>query len=319
MAGTTRQNRRRPRGLSTLAGLVPALWLKSDSFIYSDTGSTASVDSTGVQTWRDYSGNARNVSQATSGYRPKFYEGALNSAAAVSLDGIDDRLTGTFTTTVEGRWFVVYRQNYLTRNYRGLICAAATGAQDYPDTSGLSWHDSALNQYRYTPSYRDVAMPYLFNTNTVHELLIELSRIGLARDGGIFTYDNDSTPSFTNADKISIGSRLIPSEQSFTKFDIYELIFFNTAITDTQRADVLQYLATKYLAEPINVIATQADTSVVLTWQAASFANSYDVSYKAASDSGWTFWANTSSLTSTITGLTPGTAYNFKVQSVWSF
>lgn len=59
-------------------------------------------DGNSVSSWRDYSGNGRDLSQATGSQQPKFRAtvAALNGRAGVEFDGSDDRmLTSSWTAT----------------------------------------------------------------------------------------------------------------------------------------------------------------------------------------------------------------------------
>ena len=274
-------------------------------------------------TWSDKSGNNFPVSQTTSSYAPAFTPGSLNGIPCFRLDGVNDRLTGTFTATVEGSWFLVMKRRWLTGNYNGVL-AVSNGTNDYSTTASLSFHDGSntvaqfFDQYRYTTNYREANVSLVRNNDAIVELQATLADVKARLNFGSFSTDSDSTSTFTNPIKISVGSRLIPHEASFANFDIYEIIFINKVITDTERNQILTYIVKKYLKDPSNVIATVSGDTAVITWQAVTFATSYNVNYKLSSSSTWTLWTNTAQLTSTITGLSADTSYDFQIQSVWS-
>lgn len=72
----------------------------------------------------------------------------------------------------------------------------------------------------------------------------------------------------------------------------------------------------------VNLTATPGAQSVTLTWPAPSFTGSvaldhYEVEYKRSADSTWTtFNNNVTTRTSTVTGLTDGTTYDFRLKTV---
>lgn len=71
---------------------------------------------------------------------------------------------------------------------------------------------------------------------------------------------------------------------------------------------------------PTNLSATPGDTTMALDWDALSTEAIYDykVEYKLASDSSWTIFSDGLSTTSagTVTGLTNGQSYNFRVSAI---
>src|ERR1051325_2206475 len=76
-------------GFTILSSPVPTanlvLWLKADTQVYNNAGTTLATNGQTVQQWNDQSGNGYNVSQATSGNRPTFVTAAINSLPAVQL------------------------------------------------------------------------------------------------------------------------------------------------------------------------------------------------------------------------------------------
>jgi hypothetical protein len=70
---------------SDLSGL--AVWLKSDTQVYSDAGVTPAAADATVQQWNDQSGNSRNVLQATAGSRPQNKTNVLNGYPVIRFAG----------------------------------------------------------------------------------------------------------------------------------------------------------------------------------------------------------------------------------------
>lgn len=68
------------------------------------------------------------------------------------------------------------------------------------------------------------------------------------------------------------------------------------------------------LAAPTGVTAVAAsESSVTVSWSAVTGATGYVVQYRAAGTTAWTDRPETTALTDTITGLTPGTTYQIRV------
>jgi hypothetical protein len=93
-----------PRSLTGLA-----LWLDA-------ADSTTVTLNSGVEEWRDKSGNARHFSQSTANNRPA-YTGSINGRLALSFDGTNDSLSRSgvanadLTTAAGASVFIVYSVN----------------------------------------------------------------------------------------------------------------------------------------------------------------------------------------------------------------
>lgn len=74
----------------TPASLSPKVWIEADpATLYTDAGTTlVSADGQAVQQVNDKSGNARNLSQATSTKRPLYHTGS--GKPYLDFDGVDD-------------------------------------------------------------------------------------------------------------------------------------------------------------------------------------------------------------------------------------
>lgn len=79
----------RPFRPDQLRGL--GLWLDADD------SATITV-ATGVSRWADKSGNARDVTQTTTGFQPSYQAASLNGRNVVRFDGSDDRLVSSAYT-----------------------------------------------------------------------------------------------------------------------------------------------------------------------------------------------------------------------------
>ncbi len=68
-----------------LSGL--ALWLKSDTGVFSDAGTTPAVADGSIQQWNDQSGNNSHVLQGTAGSRPILKTSIINGFPSVRFTG----------------------------------------------------------------------------------------------------------------------------------------------------------------------------------------------------------------------------------------
>lgn len=111
---------------------------------------------------------------------------------------------------------------------------------------------------------------------------------------------NDSEFMLTSASGQGLGSRITGSDGDLWEFTQNETI---TAIVS--------------FAQVMNLAhGTMTTTTAPLTWTAIVGADKYDVQYKTAIATTWTdFTPDPTVATATVTGLTTGTAYNFRVRA----
>lgn len=64
---------------------TPVLWLKSDTGVYSDAGTTSCTNGDTVYQWNDQSGNGNHCVQTTSGDRPTYNTNKVNGLPAVTF------------------------------------------------------------------------------------------------------------------------------------------------------------------------------------------------------------------------------------------
>jgi hypothetical protein len=103
-----------------IANLV--VWLKSDTGVYSDAGTTPAVADDPVQQWNDQSGSGNHFTQATLANRPLYKTAVVNSLPALRYDATNDSLSSTLTRGLGGTYFIVYCHNGAgSANRRGLV------------------------------------------------------------------------------------------------------------------------------------------------------------------------------------------------------
>ena len=87
--------------LWTPANITTVLWLDAAD------ASTVTTVSGAVSQWNDKSGNTRNASQGTAGYRPAYSATGLNRKGIVSFDGTDDFMLTAAANYAAINYFIV--------------------------------------------------------------------------------------------------------------------------------------------------------------------------------------------------------------------
>lgn len=238
------------------AGFVPTevagllLWLKGDTGVYSDAGTTPAVNTDPVYQWNDQSGNANHVLQATLGLRPLYATNIQNGKAVIDFDGSDDTLKNTATSLITANTaytvFVVAKSDIagggalfcirLTTTYSGSIVVESAGV-DYMHGDGvnaasnITIADSAfktspfLTVHRYTGAS---AVPTFF-----------VNAAERAVTGGTAQGTESGTTGF------SVGMTTAAAVQWWNGW-IAEVLFYNTALSTANRQSVESYLNSRW-------------------------------------------------------------------------
>jgi fibronectin type 3 domain-containing protein len=211
------------------------LWLTPDSVVPDG--------SSGVQAWRDVSGNGKDAAQATSGSRPLLVASQFNGRSIVRFNGTNQVLNLAFplASATAGDFFVV------------LKAAAASGAdRDVFSLAGRLEYPNAAGQIADS-----------FASSTDHSVgspgvSITQARIYNATSGsGEWTARLDHQSLFTTAtNTVAVGSGspapllganyVSGSPGNWFAGDIAEVIVYDRVLSGTERQQVEQQLAAKY-------------------------------------------------------------------------
>ena len=222
------------------------LWLKGENY-----------DQT-TGTWTDSSGFAKNATQSTSANRPSSVSNGPNSQSCARFDGSNDSLEIAFASELNSTEFTIF------------VVARATDTGDKPIL------DSATNGYGLS---LDVQSTFANSDFTAHWVdaggadsktsPTGATGINLRRyDAGIFTYTMEDTDSNNTSDTVNLhfngnnvatetsgvdytpaGSgvlRIGYDGSNYFKGDIYEILIYNTALSNDSRQSIEGYLARKY-------------------------------------------------------------------------
>lgn len=255
-------SRFQPFSPAIVSGLS-AWWDASDSATLFDAttgGSTVAADG-GVARWEDKSGNGRHWFQATSGHRPARKTSVRNSRDVIRLDGSDDRMQSSASTPASWRWtditalntwsaFAVARAASIWTNGAGnnvntnQQLVGETGSSNtafFFRSAGLVGGFVFGNNFSFQP----VTASYTAGDWKAFSLVFDTGSEFAARvnGGSAGTVTSPSSPLFPG-DFPWLG--FTGNGGAYFDGDIAEIIFYNVALSATDREAVESYLMDKW-------------------------------------------------------------------------
>jgi len=321
---------------SSVGGLE--LWLAADLSFGTNAVSSVAI-------WPDLSGNTNNAVQTTDGAaQPVYVANSINGLPVVRFDGVNDQLvvpniSGTNNFTIiavartSGQETIVPESNsgvggsqgeqYLLSDNRPLDTGNTSNSG-----AGVSLGDNGVSvfEYQWMPSGPDQTPPQAVFAGTVGTNAVLVSVIYAARqpsiylNGGLVRVGLPSLRSNVYAPR-EIGGDIY----GFFGGDVAEILIFNHALADAERAVVETYLDNKYAvaspvpAAPAGLLAsTVSSNQINLTWlNSAINAQQFLIERKpgaagtyqqiASVDATVTSWMDT--------GLNTGAAYYYRVRA----
>ena len=319
-------------------------------------GSPVAADG-GVARWEDKSGNARHMTQGTSGSRPTRKTAIQNSLAVLRFDGGDfvsmpsSTATFNFLHNGDSTVFVVFKAG-TTANPESVYVVMSNNISDgsIDDKTGFylrwddrTWADTALadalihvvsnsGQARFVGRATNGFPANTFALATVRGDIANAtiaSRSQIRRNGGneipLTTSDTSAEaalPTANASDNFTIGHQSGAVKGNGLNGDIAEIIMYDTALSNTDRAAVESYLMTKWgINAPTSLAATAGNAQLALSWTAPvapgpSAITGYRVEYTPSGGAAQTVNTGSTSTSYTLTGLTNGTSYSVRVAAV---
>lgn len=232
---------RRSQPISTFSPLsisgLKAWWDASDS-------STITI-ATGVSQWNDKSGNSRNATQGTGGAQPTVQTAAQNGKNGIRFDGTDDVLNFTTETLPSFTTFLVH--NTISGKNTGVFSwrvAGQAGFELYNVSYASTFTSNCIiynGSAEITPTQKDTAGEayptatrlYSWNSNYVY------------RKNGSVTGTTTGTFSMGNKANGLIG-RAYTGGGAYYNADIFEVLVYDSVLTDAQKEQVENYLNSKW-------------------------------------------------------------------------
>lgn len=208
---------------TNLAGLK--LWLKADSLVLSNNDP--------VSTWSDSSGNGNDVT-GTGGQRPLYKTNIQNGLPSVRFDGVDDFLNGGVIATY-GTLFVV--SNFTgTSPFDDYHAMVATNSRVGGTADAYMFGtQSSTNIYTDNGTPFTATSIYINKVQTVDFATLSTTKIF----AGV-----DSTPASKTS--LQLGQDPIQLVNRYWQGDVFEILVYDTALSDTNRNKVEDYLNSKW-------------------------------------------------------------------------
>lgn len=243
------------------------LWLDASdaSTLYDATtgGSLVAADGA-VARWEDKSGNGRHATQGTAGSRPARKTSTQNGLDVIRGDGTDDLLvTSAFSSDLARSVFVVgvSQETPQVDTYAilvGQIDSAFAADADDAWAFGTSNEGTGGNHDRLRCVIRDISntasvqgfVDTAFVTDSPFLAIYINNGTGVYRYNGTAKTFGTATQHLTASKELSIlasantGSN--PNSNNFWDGDICEIIIYDTALSDTDREAVENYLLAKW-------------------------------------------------------------------------
>jgi uncharacterized repeat protein (TIGR01451 family) len=263
-----------PGGLS--AGLQ--VWLKADSEVFSDAGTTPALNNGTVQQWGDQTANNNQLDNPTTAQRPTYIQNGLNFNPILRFGGGHFLLKTTPTLGAIGTGAKEYFA--VTSNVTNTTIGSTLSFSTNPVASGTNLTYSLVSNtgtgvgtstyqtLRALPNAGNVATPHVYNTNSASGAMSTWTYLsdGLAT-GTASVSGTDATPNVSNANMV-VGARYTTPANQLTApiiGDIAEIVFFNAQQTNRDRAQ--SYLAIKYgitLGTTANLVSYKNSAGTIL-------------------------------------------------------
>ncbi len=278
---------------------------------------TGTANGAQLNTWADTSGLANNAirqSGSSAGY-PQYVTGALNGQPVVRFNSAagnkGDHFRFTRITNIRTVFWVIKDTSTGSRFLLG-DNSSYDFHRGYGGNNGKLW-DGGTTNYAHNN----------IRTGTTKLMGTTINGTTTSLPSGSFQLVSLVTAGNVNADQICQDRTFNGSWQG----DIAEILIYNRALSVAEEESVGTYLSAKYAlttaypaagppTTPTGVAATPVSAGAVsVNWPAVSGAITYNVSYTPTSGGTEVLVPLVAGLSYTVTGLTNGTSYDFKVSA----
>ena len=214
------------------------IWLKGNTSVFSDAGTTLAVNSDPAYQWNDQSENGNHLVQSTLGNRPIFKTSILNGKPVIRFDATDDYMDRTYSSALSQPSTIFVVVNITTDNQGSIFDGVGCASRNIfgPNTvffGETSIYAGNVNSPGYAQTFPSgfIVFSLVFNNASS-----EIFKNGISQIIG----DVGSEA----ADSIRVGANCVPN--TFSGSDIAEIIVYNSLLTANERLQVETYLNAKY-------------------------------------------------------------------------
>ena len=221
---------------SDIAGLKA--WYKADAI-------TGHSDGDAISSWSDSSGNGLNLSQASGTNQPLYKTNILNGQPVLRFDGSNDYMNNTsisgFSNAASIFLLQVVRGNQCGGSYElGVNSGVNTGISNIP------WCGSTMYSRFSSPGGGDTTWaftpPY---TDEISQVYSGSAHTSNTWENGVSKSSRAANATFSTAPNTLTLGALTPTNY-WLQDDIGEFILYNTAVSDSDRAQIESYIQNKY-------------------------------------------------------------------------
>lgn len=224
-----------PDGSIDAAGDIPRsglhLWLRADVGVVASSGMQ-------VSQWLDQSGNGRNASMATPTRQPSFVRDALNHLPVIRFFGAQSMSLDTFATPTMFSVFVVGKNSLPDESFSMIL-----GPGGNSPNNQLRWEDGSHVLFVGTGNNLPATTVSAGDTRVYQALSARYDGATLTvyRDGGAI-----SSSSFVTTGPWTLASVGSYYSSYFLVGDLAEVVLYDRALSEKDRAAVDSYLRAKY-------------------------------------------------------------------------
>lgn len=207
----------------------PTVWLKADAI-------PGLADGAAIASWPDSSGNGNDAVQATGANQPLYKTSIVNSKPVVRFDGTNDELLAPMPVGATKTFFFVVKK----RGAIGAVSQAAYGVGGFEQLLTNTAFSAA--GWVYWETGADIGGdPTNWGVVTFKHESVSSVKIYLNATLAITADPNNGV---ATAAAFGLGSNGVAA--GFGDYDIAEVLMYDSALSDSERLDVYDYLNEKY-------------------------------------------------------------------------
>lgn len=212
-----------------------------DLVLWLDASSLELNDNDLVESWTDLSGNNNHATQSEDGNKPTFKENILNGKPIIKFNN-SALITPTFSF-LDWTIFVLFNDQSATTTYERIL--------DHSYINGFWFGRNGSSANSWGGGVKEGSPPYgrFISIMDTQWHIIQNIRSGETHtiSSGSSTVSGTVTANVTTSNTIGIGSwQTQQTSQRATDMDIAEILIYNSALSDSNRLLVENYLSQKY-------------------------------------------------------------------------